>query len=59
MLSPLHPGVAIKPFDAAEAPIRRIVAVRLPSRYMTPAIERFVQLLGEAARLFSMPSSAY
>jgi DNA-binding transcriptional LysR family regulator len=58
MLAPLHPGVAIKPFGASEAPIRRIVAVRLPSRYMTPAVERFVQLLGDAARLFSIQHRA-
>jgi DNA-binding transcriptional LysR family regulator len=58
ILQPLHPGVRVKPL-AADAPIRRIVAVRLPSRYMTPAVARFLQLLGEAAdRLSSIPSSA-
>jgi DNA-binding transcriptional LysR family regulator len=55
MLSPLHPGVAIKPLAAAEAPIRRIVAVRLPSRYMTPAVERFLALLRAAAERHAAP----
>jgi DNA-binding transcriptional LysR family regulator len=44
MLHPPHPGVAIKPLGAG-APVRRIVALRLPTRYLTPPTRRFLQLL--------------
>jgi DNA-binding transcriptional LysR family regulator len=44
MLRPPHPGVAIKPLGDA-APIRRVVALRLPTRYLTPPAERFLELL--------------
>jgi DNA-binding transcriptional LysR family regulator len=47
MLQPLHPGVTIKPLGRA-TPVRRIVAVRLPARYLTPAAKAFVKLLREA-----------
>ena len=47
MLSPLHPEVSVKPLGA-DAPIRRIVAIRLPTRYLTPAVERFLGLLRDA-----------
>jgi DNA-binding transcriptional LysR family regulator len=50
MLHPLRPGVRIKPLAKA-APIRRISALRLPTRYRAPATERFIELLtAEAAR---------
>lgn len=48
MLDPPHPGVVIRPLSAG-APIRRIVAVRLPTRFFPPAAERFLELLREAA----------
>jgi DNA-binding transcriptional LysR family regulator len=48
MLSRDHPGIRTRPFADA-APIRRITAVRLPTRYLTPATERFIALLGSAA----------
>jgi DNA-binding transcriptional LysR family regulator len=41
---------------APEAPIRRIIAVRLPSRYLTPATERFLAMLGSAAADYAEPS---
>ena len=43
-----HPGIRTRPF-AGGAPIRRITAVRLPARYLTPASEVFVELLRTAA----------
>ncbi len=44
MLRPAHQGVAIRPL-AADAPSRRVSAVRLSTRYLTPATERFTALL--------------
>ena len=54
MLRPRHPGVSIKPLGP-DAPIRRIVAVRLPTRYLTPAVERFLQLLRDAGERHAAP----
>jgi DNA-binding transcriptional LysR family regulator len=51
MLPRDHPGIRTRPF-ADGAPIRRITAVRLPTRYLTPATERFLALLGTAAYEF-------
>ena len=48
MLPRDHRGIRTRPF-ADTAPIRRITAVRLPTRYLTPATERFLALLGTAA----------
>jgi len=48
VLRPLHPAVAVKPLGG-ECPIRRIAAVRLPARYMTPATARFLELLRASA----------
>jgi DNA-binding transcriptional LysR family regulator len=48
VLRPLHPGVAVKSL-AAEAPIRRIAAVHLRARYLTPATGRFLDLLQASA----------
>jgi DNA-binding transcriptional LysR family regulator len=48
MLPRDHSGVRTRPFVDA-APIRRITAVRLPTRYLTPATERFLALLDTAA----------
>jgi hypothetical protein len=44
MLEATHPGVAIRPL-ATDPPMRRISAVRLSTRYLTPATERFTELL--------------
>ena len=44
MLQPSHPGVRVKPLGRG-APIRRIVALRLATRYMPPSAERFLALL--------------
>ena len=55
MLEPLHPGVSVKPLAKREAPIRRIVAVRLPTRYMTPAVAHFLELLRKAGERRARP----
>src|SRR6266480_1514463 len=44
MLRPAHQGVAIRPL-ATDPPSRRVSAVRLSTRYLTPATERFTALL--------------
>jgi DNA-binding transcriptional LysR family regulator len=54
MLRPSHPGVSVKPLGPG-APIRRIVAIRLPTRYLTPSAERFIELLREAGVRHSAP----
>jgi DNA-binding transcriptional LysR family regulator len=48
MLRPANPGVAIKPL-ANDPPSRRVSAVRLATRYLTPASERFIALLTAAS----------
>jgi DNA-binding transcriptional LysR family regulator len=54
MLRPRHLGVTIKPLGG-EAPTRRIVAIRMPTRYLTPAVEHFLELLREAGERHSAP----
>lgn len=54
MLRPVHAGVSVKPLGPG-APIRRIVAVRIPTRYLSPAVERFLALLGDAAKRHAAP----
>ena len=44
MLRPAHQGIAIRPL-ATDPPSRRVSAVRLSTRYLTPATERFTALL--------------
>ena len=44
MLRPAHRGVAIRPL-ATDPPSRRVSAVRLATRYFTPATDRFTALL--------------
>jgi DNA-binding transcriptional LysR family regulator len=44
MLHPPHPGVAIKPLGDV-APVRRVVALRLPARFLTPPTKHFLELL--------------
>jgi DNA-binding transcriptional LysR family regulator len=56
MLPPEHGGVRAVPLRP-EAPIRRIIAVRLPSRYLSPATKRFLALLGSAAADYSSSGS--
>jgi DNA-binding transcriptional LysR family regulator len=48
MLRPANPGVAIRPL-ASDPPARRVSAVRLSTRYMTPATKRFLALLVAAS----------
>src|SRR6266496_1698433 len=48
MLRPAHQGVAIRPL-ATDPPSRRVSAVRLSTRYLTPATERFTALLVAAS----------
>ena len=48
MLRPAHQGVAIRPL-ATDPPSRRVSAVRLSTRYLTPATERFTELLVAAS----------
>ncbi len=52
MLQAAHPGVAIRPL-AADPPIRRVSALRLSSRYLTPATERFLALLVGASERYA------
>jgi DNA-binding transcriptional LysR family regulator len=48
LLDPVHPGVAVRPIQG-EAPIMRVSAVRLPTRYLSPAVAQFLTLLRESA----------
>jgi DNA-binding transcriptional LysR family regulator len=48
MLRATNPGVAIRPLDA-DPPSRRVVSLRLSTRYLTPASERFTALLVAAS----------
>ena len=48
MLVARNPGVAIKPL-AGNPPMRRVSALRLATRYLTPATERFLMLLVTAS----------
>jgi DNA-binding transcriptional LysR family regulator len=57
MLRPRHPGVHITPLGP-DAPIRRIVALRLPTRYLSPSTARFLELLRAAGRSHSAPICA-
>jgi DNA-binding transcriptional LysR family regulator len=52
MLEPLHADVVVKPL-AGDAPVQRVAAVRLPTRYLTPATAEFLTVLGEAATPFA------
>jgi DNA-binding transcriptional LysR family regulator len=48
MLRATNPGVAIRPLDT-DPPSRRVVSLRLSTRYLTPASERFTELLVAAS----------
>ena len=52
MLRAANPAVAIRPL-ASDPPMRRIAAVRLATRYLAPATERFVALLCEASTSYA------
>ena len=54
MLPRDHPGIRVRPF-ADGPPIRRIGAVRLPTRYLTPATERLLTVLEGAAVRYADP----
>ena len=54
MLQAANPGVAIRPL-ATDPPVRRVLAVRLASRYLTPATERFLALLVSASAAYRDP----
>jgi DNA-binding transcriptional LysR family regulator len=48
MLRATNPGVVIRPLDT-DPPSRRVVSLRLSTRYLTPASERFTALLVAAS----------
>ena len=54
MLQAAHPGVVIRPL-ASDPPIRRVLALRLSSRYLTPATECFQALLVDASEKYAEP----
>jgi DNA-binding transcriptional LysR family regulator len=54
MLQAAHPGVVIRPL-ASDPPIRRVLALRLSSRYLTPATERFLALVVAASAAYAAP----
>jgi DNA-binding transcriptional LysR family regulator len=49
MLDPLHAHVLVKPVEG-DAPIQRVAAVRLPTRYLAPAAAEFMAVLDDAAK---------
>lgn len=49
MLDPLHADVVVKPVEG-DAPIQRVAAVRLPTRYLSPAAAEFLAVLIDAAK---------
>ena len=49
MLDPLHSDVVVRPVEG-DAPIQRVAAVRLPTRYLAPAAAEFLAALHEAAK---------
>jgi DNA-binding transcriptional LysR family regulator len=54
MLQAKNRGVAIRPL-ATDPPMRRVCAIRLATRYLTPATERFITLLVTASADYSNP----
>jgi DNA-binding transcriptional LysR family regulator len=48
LLDPLHPGVVVRPVQG-NAPTMRVAAVRLPARYLAPAVAEFLAVLKNAA----------
>jgi DNA-binding transcriptional LysR family regulator len=51
MLDPLRDG-AVARSVASHVPIRRISAVRLPAKHRAPAVNRFLELVRDAARAY-------
>ncbi len=54
MLRPPHSGVRVRPLGP-RAPVRRVVALRLPTRYPSPLSTRFLELLRAAGRRYAAP----
>jgi DNA-binding transcriptional LysR family regulator len=55
MLKPRHPGVAVRPLEV-DTPIRRISALRLPSRHLTAPCARFLELLSATRAAHETPA---
>jgi len=49
LLDPLHAGVVVRPVEG-DAPTMRVAAVRLPTRYLSPAAAEFLAVLNDAAK---------
>jgi DNA-binding transcriptional LysR family regulator len=49
MVDPLHADVVVRPVER-DAPIQRVTAVRLPTRYLTPVAAEFLSALQDAAK---------
>ncbi|HEV2711982.1 MAG TPA: LysR family transcriptional regulator [Gaiellaceae bacterium] len=49
LLHPLHPGVVARCVDD-DPPTMRVAAVRLPTRFLAPAVAKFLAVLKDAAR---------
>jgi DNA-binding transcriptional LysR family regulator len=49
MVDPLHADVVVRPVER-DAPIQRVAAVRLPTRYLAPVTAEFLSALQEAAK---------
>jgi DNA-binding transcriptional LysR family regulator len=49
MVDPLHADVAVRPVER-DAPIQRVAAVRLPTRYLAPVAVEFLSALQGAAK---------
>src|SRR5262245_49387362 len=54
MLQARNPGVTIRPL-ATDPPIRRVSAIRLATRFLTPATEQFIALLVAASANHANP----
>jgi DNA-binding transcriptional LysR family regulator len=49
MVDPLHADVVVRPVER-DAPIQRVAAVRLPTRYLAPVAAEFLSALQDAAK---------
>lgn len=48
LLDPVHPGVVVRCVDG-DPPTMRVAAIRLPTRYLAPAVAEFLAVLKDAA----------
>lgn len=55
LLDPVHPGVAVRPLDG-DAPTMRVLAVRMPNRYLSPCAAAFLELLALSAQQWTSPA---